>query len=90
MAVVAAAAAAAAMAGLASAPAGVGALMTETQCAGAVLFGTQEELAATPRADTSTEAVAAGIDGAVVASQVRSELRSFGSLPLYDHIASYL
>ena len=78
-----AAAAAAAVAGFASAPVGVGALMTETQCAGAVLFGTEEELAASPRADTSTEAVAAGIDGAVVASQVRSELRSFRYLRVY-------
>ena len=71
-----AAAAAAVVAGFASAPIGVGA-MTEAQCVGAVLLGTEEELSASPRNDTSTEAAAAGVDGTVVASQVRSESRNF-------------
>lgn len=53
---------------------GVDALMTEEQCFDTALLGSVEGLAASPRADTSTEAVAVGIDGTVLASQVRSPL----------------
>lgn len=47
------------------------AVMTEAQCVEATLMGTEEELVASPRDDTATEAVAAGIDRKAVASQVR-------------------
>lgn len=57
---------------VASAPVGVGALVTESQCEGATLRGTEAELGDSPRLDTSTEAAAAGVDQAIVASNVRS------------------
>lgn len=65
-----AAAAAAAVDVLASAPAGVGALMTEAQCEGVTLRGTDAELMNSPRSDNSTEAAAAGVDQTIVATQV--------------------
>lgn len=46
------------------------AAMTEAQCVDATLLGTEEELALSPRDNTATEAVAAGIDKTVLASQV--------------------
>ena len=39
-------------------------------CAGVTLYYTDLELEASPRPDTSTEAVAVGIDGTIIASQV--------------------
>lgn len=50
---------------------GVGAVMTEAECAGATLLPLDEQqLAESPRLDTSTEAAAAGIDQTIVATQV--------------------
>lgn len=40
-------------------------------CTGVTLYYTELELEASPRPDTSTEAVAVGIDGTIIASQVR-------------------
>ena len=54
---------------------GVGALVFEGHCTEVTLFGTELELEVSPRVDTSIEAVAVGIDGTIVASQV-SLLRS--------------
>ncbi|CAM9168051.1 unnamed protein product [Ectocarpus fasciculatus] len=53
---------------VASAPVGVGALVTESQCEGVTLRGTEAELGDSPRLDTSTEAAAAGVDQAIVAT----------------------
>lgn len=51
---------------------GVGASsIAEETCTGVTLYYTELELEASPRLDTSTEAVAVGIDGTVIASQVR-------------------
>ncbi|CAM9378558.1 unnamed protein product [Ectocarpus sp. 6 AP-2014] len=57
-----------AAAAVASAPVGVGALVTESQCELATLRGTEAELGDSPRLDTSTEAAAAGVDQAIVAT----------------------
>ncbi|CAB1117973.1 unnamed protein product [Ectocarpus sp. CCAP 1310/34] len=51
-----------------SAPVSVGALVTESQCEVATLRGTEAELGDSPRLDTSTEAAAAGVDQAIVAT----------------------
>lgn len=51
-------------------PAGALATTTGISCENAELLGSKEELSQTPRNDTSTEAVAVGIDQTVVASQV--------------------
>ncbi|CAM9532086.1 unnamed protein product [Ectocarpus sp. 4 AP-2014] len=55
-------------AAVAFAPVGVGALVTESQCEVATLQGTEAELGDSPRPDTSTEAAAAGVDQAIVAT----------------------
>ncbi|CBN75986.1 hypothetical protein Esi_0264_0017 [Ectocarpus siliculosus] len=57
-----------AAAAVASAPVGVGALVTDSQCKVATLRGTEADLGDSPRLDTSTEAAAAGVDQAIVAT----------------------
>lgn len=49
-------------------------VMPAKDCAHVTLLGTEMGLAETPRADTSTEAVAVGIDREIVAFQVRKRL----------------
>lgn len=44
--------------------------MSAEECKSSTLFASEDELLLTPRNDTSTEAVAAGIDREAVASQV--------------------
>ena len=60
----------AAVAVSASAPVGVSAVMSKEQCKDATFRGTVDDLMESPRADTATEAAAAGIDRTIVASQV--------------------
>lgn len=44
--------------------------LAEETCTGVKLYYTELELEESPRPDTSTEAVAVGIDGTIIASQV--------------------
>lgn len=53
-----------------------GLAMMDAECAGTTLFGTEAEIAESPRNDTSTEAVAVGIDGTGVASQVQRSVKT--------------